>query len=82
MTLPSSPRKRRERANAEKFIARAFSDAILAKAALLVIHRVARSMQTEDFEQFVGYQRQQQALDQLLTFAKAHPLPPDMEERL
>jgi hypothetical protein len=56
-------------------VKKAFSDDILAKAAL-VIHRVARTMEAENPV------RQREAMDLLLTFADGHPLPPEMEKLL
>lgn len=71
---PRSQRTPDQRGKA--FIEKAFTTEITAKAAMLVVHRVARSLSDPD------PRKQRAALDQLLTFADAHPLTPDMEALL
>lgn len=74
---PRSQRRPAQVRRVEKFVQKAFMDDITAKAALLVIHRVARSM--VKMENAADAQKQQKALDQLIKFADAHPLAPELE---
>ncbi len=65
----------------EQFIRKALIDSIAAASALLVIHRVARALEVGDAT-LDDFQKQQQALDSLLQYARLHPLPPEMEKHL
>jgi len=65
---------------AEKIVEGAFTAEIQLKAAMLVIHRVRRTM--DEAKTLKDVQRQQQAMEQLMIFADAHPLSPDMEKHL
>jgi len=53
-----------------------FKTTILMKSAMLVVHRVRRSLDNPD------PRKQRDAIEQLMVFADAHPLPPDMEKLL
>ena len=68
-------------AEAKRFIRQAFVDSVAAASALLVIHRVARTLEGGDAT-LDAFQKQQQALDGLLQYARLHPLPPEMEKSL
>lgn len=61
---------------AEAFIRKAFTDEIKMKAAMIVVHRVARSMSDTD------PRKQREALDKLLVFTDAHPLDAELEKLL
>lgn len=61
---------------AEKFVEQAFVNEIEAKAALIVIHRVVRSMDDPNPV------KQRDAMDKLMKFADAHPLPSELERLL
>ena len=65
-----------KRKQAERLLQKAFAADVLAKAGLLVAHRVARSMSQNDPK------AQREALDKLLAFVDAHPLSPDLEKLL
>ena len=64
------------RAMAEKIVLGSFAAEIQLKAAMLVIHRVRRSLDSPD------PMKQRDAIDKLMTFADAHALPSDMEKLL
>lgn len=66
----------RELKEGQKLLDQALRDGVQAKAALLVIHRVARSLSDPNPV------KQREALDQLLKFADAHPLDEEMEKHL
>jgi len=76
---PRSQRAPAQRKRAEKFVEKAFTDEIQLKAAMLVIHRVARTMVAENSAELL---RQREAIDQLMKFADAHPLPSNLESQL
>jgi hypothetical protein len=65
----------------EQFVRKAMVDSIAAASALLVVHRVARALEAQDAT-LEALQKQQQALDNLLQYARLHPLPPEMEKHL
>ncbi len=58
---------------AEKFVEKAFTDQIEAKAALIVVHRVVRAETDDD---------KARAMDLLLQYARLHPLPKSLERLL
>jgi hypothetical protein len=78
---PRSQRAPAQRKRTEKFVEKAFTDEILAKACLLVIHRVVRSM-TGRLDTAAGVQAQREAIDKMMKFADGHPLPPELEKQL
>lgn len=63
------------RAMAEKILVGSFAAEIQLKAAMIVIHRVARTMEGTPV-------KQREAMEQLMTFADGHPLPPELERLL
>ena len=73
---PRSQRAPAQRKRTEKFVEKAFTDEILAKACLIVIHRFVRTMDRNDPI------KQRQAMDKLMKFADGHPLPPELEKQL
>lgn len=64
------------RKQAKEFVEKAFVTEIEAKSALIVIHRVVRSMDDPNPV------TQRKAMDQLLKFAEGHPLPAGLERLL
>lgn len=68
------------RKQAKEFVEKAFATEIEAKAALIVIHRVVRSMDSDGT--LKDFQTQREAMDKLIKFAEAHPLPPNLERLL
>ena len=62
---------------AEKIVEDAFNAEVQLKAAMLVIHRVSRTMEPD-----VSPAKQREAMDALMKFADAHPLPANLERLL